>query len=448
MKRIFALILVAVMLAALFSGCAGVSNGASGGASNCNDLIEAYTSAVASGDITTLRSLFSCDHFAPDSGVARGSDGSGNLVIYNAESLCDMDFWGANSFDLLYWENIGQNTNEAELAVMAQEVYEFANLNLNITEQNTLHAQFAATLNTSDGNEHYYDQTFDVVTIGGRQYVQSVTFITGSASATNAFSGNDLQPEYYTLEQAKELGGFFVLSEDRFYPLTEGYYAEDYSSISRYCITPISEQLPCIGTDEQLVLFTDEMTQTVDVNETLDKGYTIPILLDIPYFEDYFYISRLMFYSNTQPKIEAEFTVEEWDELYSLYENYNDADELVLYSISGNTEFGTDDLIAADDEGFFIPCNERDIVTIGYLLGSSYHEVSMPAVAKLWNTQDIHVITSYSYPNNHEAEHEISVEITPYGYFIVPVNDLPSGIYNVTPQGGYSFGGYYLFEIL
>lgn len=445
MKKVFALILVAVMLVTLFSGCSTSGVESSGGAISCDELMINYESYVSIGNLAQLQSLFSYDYFASGMGTTRGTDADGNPIIYNAETLREYNFYGADNFTSNgVWEVIGQNTNEAELAVMAQEMYAFANLDLTITEEYLLSVQYAATPNISSGDDtvHYYEQTLDVVCIDGQYYIQRITLLSETVENGNG-GGNSSEPDYYTLEQAKELGGFFVLRDDRFYPLTEGYYSKGGGNISLYCITPISDTLPCIGEDDQLVLFTDEVTQTIDVTETLDEGYTTPIWLDVPYFEDCLCISQLMFYSNRQPKIEAEFTVEEWDEIYSLYENYNDADELVLYSISGNTEFGLDDLINADGDGYLIPCNEREVVTLGYLLGSSYCEVSIPAVARCWNTQR---------HGNSDAEHEIRVEVTPYGYFVIPVNDLASGVYNVTPPGFTNIYGsyasyYYLFEI-
>lgn len=447
MKKLTALFCLAAMVLLLFSGCSDASTSTHGGAASIDLLVEEVY-AMGLHNQWLLRGAFVHDCFAPNYKISSGMDEAGNPIIYDTDTLTSTNFFGMDNFVWLDSpEEIGRNTNEAELTAMLQEMYAYTNLDLSlpITEERVLRIQFSATPNTSSGDNtvHYYEQELDIVCIDGQYYILSVTPL---SETTESNSDTDTEPEYYTLEQAKEQGGFFVLSEDRFYPLLEAYEAnwDGYD----YYVTAISDEIPVAGSEGQLVMFGDSGNSTsVTITAASDLGTTIPLALI--FHEQLGYCIRdLLFYSNTEPRIAEEvahLSDAVWNGLHALAENIDEnylgfANEngVVIDNISGIEDISTFEFLELETRGLgfayscMLKCDEGEWVTIGYYVGTSYYEFEIPAVARYW-------ATGQSAPYVRQKSYDVEFEKTREGYFVVPLDELPDGVYSID--------NYKLFEV-
>lgn len=291
--------------------------------------------------------------------------------------------------------------------------------------------------------------------VGCTTAVTSTSVATDSAdwdpSATETTTAADYEdpsePEYYTLEQAKEIGGFFILRGDLFYPLLEAYDAswDGYD----YYVTAISDVIPSIGDGDQLVEFSDSSySVSVSITEAIDLGATIPLTL-IFHSQLGYCICDLFFYNNREKRISDELAGipdVDWDSLHELAENIDEnyigaggfARGVVIDNILGVEDISSLEFLELETSlggtmySFMLKCDEGEWVTIGYFVGTSYYEFKIPAVARYW-------VTGQIAPYTRTQSYELELEKTRDGYFVVPLDELPEGVYSIY--------NYKLFEI-
>lgn len=314
MKKVFALILVAVMLVTLFAGCSTLASGAE----SVLDAVDAFYDAVSSGHYTTMSRLFLYDHFPSESKsnqIASGILSGTSCVAYHAVDLRVLPFYGERNSVCVGTEEIGQNRNDAEMSVLSQTIYEESGIKVSLQEQIFIQASFvtgtdsyntyvqAVKFGTEQERSQFsdpYEFTFDIVCIDDRYYIRSVSFWLdepiwddeqktdgGGGKATTANKSQvSTTVQGYTLEEVKAnyngtgMGnGFYIKKGELFYPCAEGGFVTGTGPI--FDVVTSGDELPRLDHEagDQLVCFAPFAITSLPVAKSTHHGKTIPVCL-------------------------------------------------------------------------------------------------------------------------------------------------------------------------
>lgn len=484
MKRIFALILVAVMLVTLFSGCSTLASGAE----SVLDAVDAFYDAVSSGHYTTMSRLFLYDHFPSESKsnqIASGILSGTSCVAYHAVDLRVLPFYGERNSVCVGTEEIGQNRNDAEMSVLSQTIYEESGIKVSLQEQIFIQASFvtgtdsyntyvqAVKFGTEQERSQFsdpYEFTFDIVCIDDRYYIRSVSFWLdepiwddeqktdgGGGKATTANKSQvSTTVQGYTLEEVKAnyngtgMGnGFYIKKGELFYPCAEGGFLTGNYPIFNTVATMDGVPRLDLEAGDQLVCFSPYTVTSVPVCVSEYHGKSIPVgtkwnfwyesdSVDITLFP-ILYDSQLVdryVQSCSDPDAARAFfndlDIENcvigkysgddvWEEVDSFWDMVEASlDEEVVTVEIGGTDFYDDYSYNVDELSAILACHDDAEVTLEYYVGSQWKQVTLPATLDFW-------VMYLQYGDAYNAP----LTTTRDGYYIVDTEAMERGTYAI-----------------
>lgn len=295
----------------------------------------------------------------------------------------------------------------------------------------------------------YYDlpATYENGVIQLEYYGNPKTFVkTGeSVEDINDVANFETSQEtaWLSKEQASQNGGFYIMDGDKFYPLGKCWGMDTYYySPAEYVVAAKTVDVPVVSSDTQLVLFTTQEVGKIYVMPTGHNGYTLPLS-----FRDYegmngekenkLYLDRLYYYTDTYPEIINQFS----DSEFSAASDFNDtrSSSTVIEEFDGQNAIESADLVAVagyhflDEYAYILDCEEDQVVSIGYSIGSSWYETSFRACAKYWEYIE-------------DDKIEMVFDITKEGYFVVDTSSLVSGTYLMQYTGDSYWANYTDYE--
>lgn len=235
-----------------------------------------------------------------------------------------------------------------------------------------------------------------------------------------------------SLEGAMERGGLFVKKEERFVPLPEPVIVQDgilnydqpQDAVFQIGLAAESlEAIPRIGEMDDLVLFTDNSTHSVQLlSPAISTGYALPLVFSSGEFVD----DGIAFFDN-----EAVRFVERFGELEAFRDYDWDGIEQFISDMNKGTcellEFPVE--LSEAEESCFVDrygdmasiffYDEPTGVPLEYYLGSAHHSVTLPACVPFVRFDSCN------------SDITCDTQTTKNGYYVINLEGLERGLYSV-----------------
>lgn len=473
MKKLTALFCLAAMVLLLFSGCSS-----SGGAESAFDLIDAFYDAASKGNKAALHDLFAYDHFPSRSQISPIESNlhpGDTCVVYYANDLSLLPFYGERISVCIDKAETGQNRNDAELQWISQTMYEESGIDVALQENVWIEAQYVigtdsyndyiycinhGTEDEKAGISEPYELTFDTVRIDGRYYIRSVTFqanefeapaqksstTTIKAQAAPTAGGLTLDEVKANYNGTAMGNGFYIKKGDLFYPCAVGGFVTGTGPI--FEVVTSGDNVPRLdqSAGDQLVCFAPFTITSLPVAASEYHGKTIPVCLSekSSYASDYIEITLVPDYSlyNLQKdKIDTHIQKRsDREEIESFFRDM-ETEFCVMATITDTSSYdefldhywstigpsldemetlfvGYYDSDYSEEITYIFSCLEDAEVPLEYYVGSQYKHVTLPAIIDYWCTPLDNV-------------YNVPLSTTKDGYYIVDTESMERGTYTI-----------------